>query len=266
MDFFPENTISDYIVHLPKELNLIGSWEVGLAEIVYVNSWYNIDTAPYWVFYSRGSVETLTTLLPGYYEYPQFVLRQLLQQMKHEFQIQNEIHIRNGDLRKPLDFLLDIRYNIHTQLSEIHIRHKTGAPVYENDEGDEKPDVILTFSEPLANILGFSSNSFKKTGIYVSDRVVNMDSVNAIYLYCDIIEHRTVGNSLAPLLAVVPVEGRAGATVAKRYEKLQYHTILNKNISDIHISLRDDQGKPIRFRKGKVIVTLHFQKQKLEQL
>ena len=29
-DYYPENKISDYIVHLPKELQLPGSWEVGL--------------------------------------------------------------------------------------------------------------------------------------------------------------------------------------------------------------------------------------------
>ena len=75
-----------------------------------------------------------------------------------------------------------------------------------------------------------------------------------------------MGHTLAPLLGVVPVEGKSGANVAERYEKLQCCPVLQKNISDIHISLRDDQGKAIRFRKGKVIVTLHFQKQKLSQL
>ena len=71
---------------------------------------------------------------------------------------------------------------------------------------------------------------------------------------------------LAPLLSVIPVEGKSGAYVYKRYEKLQYQPVLKKYISEIHISLRDDQGQPIRFRKGKVIVTLHFRRQKLNQL
>ena len=67
-----------------------------------------------------------------------------------------------------------------------------------------------------------------------------MDPVSVLYLYCDVIEPRTVGHTLAPLLGVIPVEGKSGANVAKRYEKLQYYPVLKKNISDIHISLRDD--------------------------
>ena len=65
---------------------------------------------------------------------------------------------------------------------------------------------------------------------------------------------------------MIPVEGKSEANVAKRYEKLQYYPVLKKNILDIHILLRDDQGKAIRFRKGKAIATLYFQKQKLSQL
>ena len=43
-DFYPENKILDYIVYLPKEMHFEGFWEVGLAEIIFNHSWYNIDT------------------------------------------------------------------------------------------------------------------------------------------------------------------------------------------------------------------------------
>ena len=74
------------------------------------------------------------------------------------------------------------------------------------------------------------------------------------------------GHTLAPLLGVIPVEGRPGSHVSKRYEKLQYHPVRQKNISDIHISIRDDQGNQIRFRRGKLIVTLRFRRRRLTQL
>ena len=47
VQFYPENKVSDYIVHLPKELNLTGPREVGFAELVYTNLWYNIDIDKY---------------------------------------------------------------------------------------------------------------------------------------------------------------------------------------------------------------------------
>ena len=88
--------------------------------------------------------------------------------------------------------------------------------------------------------------------------------MNAIYVYCNVIEHRTVGHTFAPLIGVLPVTGKPGAYVSKRYDKI--HPVLKKNLSDIHISLRDDQGKRIRFRKEKVIVTLHLRPKKLNLL
>ena len=101
--------------------------------------------------------------------------------------------------------------------------------------------------------------------------VANMDTVNAIYVYCDAIEPRTVDHTLAPLIGVLPVTGNLGAYVSyvltfKRYDKIQYHPVLKENFSDIHISLRDDQAEGIRFRKGKMIVTWHLRPKKLNSL
>ena len=94
IQFYPENKVSDYIVHLPKELNLASPWEVGLAELIYQNSWYNIDTDCYWVYYRRGFVQIRTKILPGYYEHPQDLVEQLLHQMKRQKMILRQ-KIRN---------------------------------------------------------------------------------------------------------------------------------------------------------------------------
>ena len=61
---------------------------------------------------------------------------------------------------------------------------------------------------------------YPEIGEYTSANVANVDTVNAIYVYCDIIEHRTVGHILAPLLAILPVTGEPGAYVSKKYEKI----------------------------------------------
>ena len=134
------------------------------------------------------------------------------------------------------------------------------------DKEGKKDSAVTLFAPFLAEIMGFKNILFHEFDVYTSERVFDMDPVSALYFYCDVIEPRTVGHTLAPLLGVIPVEEKSGANVAKAYEELQYYPVLKKNISDIHISLRDDQGKAIRFRKRKVIVTLHFRKQKLCQL
>ena len=120
-----------------------------------------------------------------------------------------------------------------------------------------QPDVTVTFSDQLASLLGFEKKHYTEIGEYTSENVANVDTVNAIYVYCD---------TLAPLIGVLPVTGKSGAYVSKRYDKIQYHPVLKKNFSDIHISLRDDQAKRIHFCKGKVIVTLHLRLRKLNSL
>ena len=75
---------------------------------------------------------------------------------------------------------------------------------------------------------------------------------------------RIVGDVLSPLLGLIPVKDSSGQKVHVRYEKLHFVPVLKKNISSIHISLRDGLGELIRFRKGKVIETLHLRWRKLE--
>ena len=97
-------------------------------------------------------------------------------------------------------------------------------------------------------------------------RILDKASSELIRCLCDCAHNVLQGNvniSLAPLLAVLPVTGKPGAYVSKRYDKIQYHPVLKKNLSDIHISLRDDQGKRIRFRKGIKIKTAQDQTSKV---
>ena len=185
--------------------------------------------------------------------------------MKRMFQARNKALVSKGVLTKPIDFLFDLTYNSQTQRTTMSIQHKDEAPMVER-EGSMQPDVTVTFSEQLASLLGFGKKYYAELGEYTSENVANVDTVNAIYVYCDVIEHRTMGHTLAPLLAVLLVTGKSGAYVSKRYDKIQYHPVLKKNFSDIHISLRDDQAKQIRFRKGKMIVTLHLRPGQLNSL
>ena len=42
VEYFPDNKTSNFVTKLSRTLQLDGEWEVGLAEIVYPHSWYNI--------------------------------------------------------------------------------------------------------------------------------------------------------------------------------------------------------------------------------
>ena len=265
-DYYPENKISDYIVHLPEELQLPGSWEVGLAEIQFNHSWYNVDTTSYWVIYQRGEIHIKSKLPSGYYQEPKQLIRLLLNQMKHDFQAKNEELIENGTLTNPIDFLLDLRYNENSQLAQLNIRNNSSAPTRVDNDGVARPSVLVHLAPFLTEMLGFAESTFHNVGIFHSERVVDMNPINNIYVYCDVIENRIVGHTLAPLLGVIASQGNPGSVISKRYDKLQYQPVMKKSFSEIQINLRDDQGNSIWFRKGRVIVTLHFRRKKLSQL
>ena len=42
MNYYPNNTLTNYTTQLPSLKSLTGSWEVGLVEIQYPHNWYNM--------------------------------------------------------------------------------------------------------------------------------------------------------------------------------------------------------------------------------
>lgn len=43
-DYFPKNTVANFYTKLAQSVVLDGSWEVGLSEVSFTNSWYNITS------------------------------------------------------------------------------------------------------------------------------------------------------------------------------------------------------------------------------
>ena len=216
----------DYVVHLPKEINLSESWELGLSEILYPNTWYNIDTNQCFIYYQRGALKFVAVLPAGYYQQPQYVVRQILQEMRREFQARNKALVSKGVLTKPIDFLFNLTYNSQALLTTMSIQHKDEAPMVEHKrKGNMQPDVVVTLLDELSSVLGFQKTWYREIGECTSESVANVDTVNAIYVYCDVIKHRTVGHTRAPLIGVLPVAGKPGSYVSKRYDKIQYHPV-----------------------------------------
>ena len=61
--------MSDYTTKLPKEVNLEGDWEVGLAEISYPQNWYTVLILQndYFISYRNEDIILRMHADPGYY-------------------------------------------------------------------------------------------------------------------------------------------------------------------------------------------------------
>ena len=68
--------------------------------------------------------------------------------MKRDFEIRNQELIADRTLVQQVDFLLDLQHNVHSQLTEIYIKHKPGVPVQIDKEGKEHAAVTASCALP----------------------------------------------------------------------------------------------------------------------
>ena len=113
----------------------------------------------------------------------------------------------------------------------------------------------------LANLLGFDDGAVI-VGTEKSTRVVDMQPFYSLFIYTNIVEYHTVGDTRAPLLRIVNVDGQYGETVTKIYDSPHYMPLKHKLVHMIEIDIRDSTGQPIPFVSGRVIVKLHFRRKR----
>jgi len=197
MALFPDNTLSDYTTQPPRDFALVGSWEVAVSEIMYLSTWKNIaDGREYYVKVGIPNEADLKIHLKmGYYKYPEGILSQLARSLDRK--------LKKRPLRTPC----------------------LTASILEQLRSALEP-VVIRFSEKLRQLLGFETGYFNKPGVFGSRLPVDIhQSLYAIYIYCDLLEHRVVGDTLAPFLSIIPMEGQHSDTVYRRYEKLHYFPV-----------------------------------------
>ena len=81
-----------------------------------------------------------------------------------------------------------------------------------------------------------------------------------IYVYSSLVEDRVVGDTMAPLLARVPVSRNMlkDTVVTKSPRNMEYLGLRHGTCDHIEINIMNDTGELVPFRYGKAIVTLHF--------
>ena len=83
-----------------------------------------------------------------------------------------------------------------------------------------------------------------------------MESI--VFVYSDVAKHQYVGNNMAPLLRIVPVDRQSGEHIYRIFDKPYYLPVTRQCIDTIEINLKTDFGDKLIFENGKVLVKLHF--------
>lgn len=225
MQFFPQNKTSHFITQLPSPIQLYnGEWEVGLVDLIYPHSWYNVrsENKQNIFGFDLGDGKLLTRRIPpGCYEnIPDILKAMYLASHKNK---------------------IEFSYQPVTKKVKLKI--------------EQHCKVVLP--EGIAELLGFEAGEYNNNleSPFIADPTA---SFPAIYIYCDLVEPQIVGDVQAPLLKIVTVKGKDGEVVNAHYIRPYYLPVVRKNFQTIEIVLRLHSGKLVPFERGRVIAVLHF--------
>ena len=94
-----------------------------------------------------------------------------------------------------------------------------------------------------------------------------LESLQALYIYCDVVEPQHVGDTMAPLLAYADVVKSPGARVGHISDPLIYLPVSRTCVESISIRICDENGEDVPFPDDEdVVVRLLFRKVKQHSL
>lgn len=234
---FPHNTLTHFTTKLPRPITLAGEWEVGLVEIQYPHNWYNLHNRHAWFKFKLSHDEDFRTfsLKSGFYDGGNMLAAEMSRLIAKVTGAPDKVKIT---------------YNKITHKMLVIIA--AGA--------------VFELSLGLRKLLGWSASArFAGPARVWSEVVVDVNQgFYSLYVYCNLVETRMVGDSMVPLLRVVSVQGGDGDMICRAFDHVQYVPLLQKAFQEVEVDIRNDMGEPVPFERAKVVLTLHFRKKRPE--
>ena len=239
------NKTSNFTIILPEPLQFKDlNWEVGLAELIYCHSWWDLNkdaSLVEFTYRKDGSKKTKQCHVP-------------CRNYKSGKEIIEEIN-----RIKPEDCKSKFAYEpVGRRITlEIH----------------DKEDV--TFNPKLAAKLGFVRDGFKLTAKDLNHPTTGAFKVftarhesdtraglRSLYLYTDLIKGHLVGNSYLPLIRIIVPSAKTEhkETVQLICNPIYYFPIEKTYYNSITVRITDEFGDNVPFNHGNMIVKLHLRR------
>lgn len=120
----------------------------------------------------------------------------------------------------------------------------------------------ITFSDTLRDIFAFDQNRYDKAGSYLASDIFSLTRrIHYLYIYSNVSAYVRIGNTEAPLLAVIPFESdtRRSLLREKKFKNPMYVSVIAEHISQIDIAIYDGAGELVPFTSDAVTsLRLHF--------
>ena len=148
-------------------------------------------------------------------------------------------------------------YNITFSLNETNTVRAWYAQV---SIGDKETSII--FSNTLRDIFAFDKNRYSGIGTFrASDTFSLTRRIHYLYVYSNVSDYVRIGNTKAPLLAVIPFTAEVcqDLLIEKTFKMPMYVPVIKEHISQIDIFIYDGAGELVPFSMDAVTsLRLHF--------
>ena len=240
-DLFPENNPSEYVNKLSRWIDLNGEWEVGLHSVAYTqwNMVKHLNEPILCTATSGGTTVKYEIILTKKYyttvdEYVTDINELVKKLFKKEGFDEKTRYIKFS--------ILNGKVTVTSSYFTIYLR-KEQAVVLGFMKFDD-PEEVKTITRGTTTG-SYNANLYRKTNIYV---------------YCDIVQPRIVGDTVVPLIGVIPTTEKTSGMheTVHEVENIHYIPIQTKSFQKVKVLLRSSTYEPIPFEYGRAAITLHF--------
>ena len=266
--YFPTNKLTNYVTKLPQPIDLKGDWEVGLYEIQFPTTWYNITeemaVLKYTSFGSNALMHAIISPPAGHYDDPAELMDMINGAIATvEREASCRFHYNSISKKVSIDFLgpMPVTLSMKKEFAELLgfdwlKKPKEDEEYYTNLAIDTKEG----FMEDVFGMLEFNASGKYP---YKGDKVCDLQrGFYSLYVYSDAVQPKIVGDAKVPLLRTVNVNEESWRMVTRIYETIQYSPVQRKHFDVIEVDIRDSVGRKVPFQTGQVIVMLHFRLKK----
>jgi hypothetical protein len=278
MHYYADNTLSKYTTRLQKDIALTGDWEIGLSEISFSKTWFNVidQKEPAMVIRcnecrnARGHGSAAQRIGGDMLEFP------ILLQIGHYETVDALLEHINESIRNRLSSFRDRFGPPGSSHPTVQILSEATFPVITYNLLTKRASVFVhkmfavTLTEHMSRLLGFgkkqnplTASAKEESSVIVARRPIDMQiGLQHVHVYTDVAEDIPVGDTCAPLLRIVNAEGKHGHVIHRVYDRPRYIPVQKKHFDSISIHIYDDLGKPVLFEYGKVITVVHLRQAK----
>lgn len=199
-----------------------GEWEIGFVELSTYNSIPNVEDGVNNLIHLVGVADPIVKIPTGSYE-----IEDIAKVVKEKV----------GELHE-----LTIRANNNTLKSEVFSSRA----------------LDFTQKASIAPLLGFSAKTLEANKWYESDIPVAINPVNAIRVECNIVRGSFDNGVESHILHEFFPSAQPGFKILERPSYINYLPVNVKQLHNITVSLKDQEGRLINFRAEILNVRLHL--------